>query len=369
MVRALQTLGFEVRPEWEAARIVVDGSGGSVACRSAELLVGNSGTSIRFLTPLCALGKGSYRLDGVARMRQRPIGDLVAALNELGADVHSADGFPPVHVNGRGIRGGNIRIRCDQSSQYLSGLLMALPFADSFSMVQVDGPLVSKPYVNMTCAVMSYFGVDVTRLDEFNEYSVEARGGYDGAEIDIEPDASAASYFWGAAAICGGSVLVPGLFDYSIQGDIRFVEILEQAGCQVDYLDEGIRVTGPARKGVDVDMNDCSDTAQTLAAIAPFLQGPTTIRGIAHNRIKETDRIGHLAHELRRCGVEVEEFDDGMRILPGATRPTTFETYDDHRMAMSLSLIGLRQEGIQIRGAECTAKTYPGFFDDLNGLT
>ncbi len=346
-------------------RIEVNGCGGVVPNESAELFVGNSGTSIRFLTALCSLGRGEFRLDGVKRMRERPIGDLVHAINQLGGNVSCTSGYPPVEMVASGLRGGNAQVKCDKSSQYLSGLLMALPYAQSFTVLQVDGKSVSTPYVNMTCQVMSHFGVDVVQLSELGEYSVDQNQSYVGFEYDVEPDASAASYFWAAAAIAGGRVKVLGLDMGALQGDVRFVQILEEMGCDIETDDDGIAITGPAREGIEVNMKDISDTVQTLAAVALLVDGPTTIRNVQHIRHKETDRIGNLAIELRKLGAKVKELDDGLVITPGKLSGATIETYNDHRMAMSLSLVGLKQDGVVILNPECTSKTYPNYFEDL----
>jgi 3-phosphoshikimate 1-carboxyvinyltransferase len=232
--------------------------------------------------------------------------------------------------------------------------------------VEIEGELVSKPYVAMTLAVMRAFGVRV-RDEAFQRFDVE-RGTYRGQDYEIEPDASAASYFWAAAAIAGGRVRVEGLGRDSLQGDVAFCECLKQMGCTVRYYPSAIEVEGGMLRGIDVDMNAISDTVQTLASVALFAEGPTSIRGVGHIRFKETDRIGALAAELRKLGARVDERPEGLRITPGPLHGATLETYDDHRMAMSLSLVGLRTGGVVIRNPECTGKTYPRFFADLESL-
>ena len=253
------------------------------------------------------------------------------------------------------------------SSQFLSALLMAVPYAATDVQLVIDGRLVSKPYVRMTLAVMSSFGVPVDAGD-LTRISIAAPQTYQAIEYSIEPDASAASYFWGAAAITGGRITVNGLNHSSLQGDVAFCECLERMGCEVEYQPDSITITGKRLRGIDVNMNPISDTAQTLAVVALFADGPTTITGVAHIRHKETDRIGDLARELRRIGATVEEFDDGLRITPGPIRPAEINTYNDHRMAMSFALAGLSQGGIVIKNPQCTEKTYPHFFDDLTAL-
>jgi 3-phosphoshikimate 1-carboxyvinyltransferase len=368
MVDSLQRLGLEVAEDWAGERLVVEGCGGRLPRESADLFVGNSGTTVRFLTALVALGQGSYRLDGVPRMRERPIQDLLDALRDLGVDAVSeaGTGCPPVLVRASGLAGGRVRIRGDVSSQFLSGLLLSAPYARERLTIEVAGQLVSQPYVTMTCQVMEAFGGRVDReganLRVSNDHPYRPRLYW------IEPDASAASYFWAAAAITGGSVVVEGLTPEAMQGDVKFCDCLRQMGCRVETLADGIRVTGGELRGIDVDMNAISDTVQTLAAVALFAQGPTRVHGVGHIRHKETDRIGDLARELRKLGATVNEDADGLEIHPGPLHGARIATYDDHRMAMSLSLPGLRVPGVVIENPGCTAKTYPKYFDDLDRL-
>jgi 3-phosphoshikimate 1-carboxyvinyltransferase len=348
----------------------VDGCGGKIPASQADLFVGNSGTTIRFLTAMVTLGHGTYRLAGIPRMHQRPIGDLAEALRQLGSDVtcESPGDCPPVVVRASGLRGGTAKIRGDISSQFLSGLLMAVPLAAQPVSVSVEGKLVSIPYVLMTVGVMSSFGVHNFSGKPTGCY-VHAPQPYRGTCYEIEPDASAASYFWGAAAINAGRVEVEGLSSHKLQGDVKFVDCLEQMGCLVSREQSSITVEGRPLRGIDVDMNDISDTVQTLAVVALFADGPTTIRNVAHIRHKETDRIGDLARELRKLGASVEERADGLTITPGPLRGAAIDTYNDHRMAMSFALAGLRIPGVVIRNPGCTAKTYPHFFEDLKRLT
>jgi 3-phosphoshikimate 1-carboxyvinyltransferase len=351
----------------------ITGCGGRFPVREADLYCANSGTTIRFLTAALAAGNGVYRLDGVQRMRERPIEDLLAALRQLGCDAESevGTGCPPVIVRAKGLRGGAAGIRGNISSQFLSGLLMAAPYAQSDVELVVAGELVSQPYVRMTLGVMREFGVDLPEASVTN-IRIAAPQVYRGTQFAIEPDASAASYFWGAAAIAGGSVRVAGLTRKALQGDVRFVECLAQMGCQVAFEENGITVSGHAVRGIDVDMNDISDTVQTLSAVALFVAGPTRIRNVGHIRHKETDRIGDLARELRKFGARIEEHVDGLTIIPPSDpaklQGAVIETYRDHRMAMSLALVGLRVPGVVINDPGCTAKTYPRFFDDLGRL-
>jgi 3-phosphoshikimate 1-carboxyvinyltransferase len=369
MVECLRKLGVEV--DWtrrkDALRVV--GAGGPPFADKAELFVGNSGTTIRFLAALCAAGRGSFFLDGVERMRKRPIGDLLSALNQLGGEAYSqhGDGCPPVAIRGQGLRGGAARVRGDTSSQFLSGLLIAAPYAESDVELIIDGPLVSRPYVDMTIRVMDAFGVTVEANDA-RSFRIEAGQRYEARRYAIEPDASAASYFWGAAAVAGGRVTVLGLDRQSLQGDVAFCDALARMGCQVEEDSQGTTIVGGPLVGVDIDMNAISDTVQTLAVVALFAEGPTTIRNVAHIRHKETDRIGDLARELRKLGAAVDEFDDGLRITPGPFTGATIETYRDHRMAMSFALAGLRIAGVTILDPACTQKTYPQFFADFEAV-
>ena len=311
---------------------------------------------------------------------ERPIEDLLTALRQLGVHAYSENhnGCPPIIVEANGLSGGPVRMRGDVSSQFLSALLMVAPQAEKQVTIELEGPLVSEPYVAMTLAMMCDIGLTPTRsvseepssLTHGHRFAVPPAGVRQGrATIVIEPDASAASYFFAAAAITGGDVSVAGLGNASLQGDIRFVDVLEKMGCQVYRDNSGLRVQGGVLQGIDVDMNDISDTVMTLAAVACFAAGPTTIRNVAHIRHKETDRLAALAAELRRVGAGVDEFGDGLTITPRPLHGAVVETYNDHRMAMSLALLGLRVPGVIIDNPGCVAKTYPRFFDDFRKLS
>lgn len=375
MASALNMLGIRVTGDDQAESFIVQGCGGQIPAAEAELFLGNSGTSMRFLAAAVALGQGTFRLDGVPRMRERPIAPLLDALQQLGVDATSEDGngCPPVKVVANGIAGGTAILPGDQSSQYFTGLLMAAPYARNGITIKVDGDLVSKPYIEITADVMASFGVDAEIDDEtWQTFSVAPGQSYQGHRYHIEPDASNASYFFAAAAVTGGEVSVEGLGTDSLQGDLDFVEVLEAMGAEVEMTEFETIVRGPAGgklKGGDFDMTEISDTAQTLAAIAPFADSPVTIRGVAHNRIKETDRISAVATELRKLGQVVVEFEDGMTITPQPITPADIETYDDHRMAMSFGVTSLKSHGIRILNPECTAKTFPDYFERLMHLT
>jgi 3-phosphoshikimate 1-carboxyvinyltransferase len=375
MVDALTGLGLTVETDQPTERARIVGCGGTFPNAEANLFVGNSGTTMRFLTAALAVGKGRYRVDGNDRMRSRPIGPLLHALRELGSSAQSeADNdSPPVVIEANGLVGGRCSMEGGLSSQYFSAVLMAAPYAQRDVEITVIGDLVSKPYMVITAGVMRDFGV-AAELDRetWRTFRVAAGQRYGGRAYQIEPDASNASYFFAAAAVTGGRVRVPGLGRNSTQGDLNFVHALEQMGATVAMTDTDTEVIGPPEgklRGIEIDMNAISDTAQTLAAIAPFADGPTTIRGIAHNRHKETDRIADLATELRKIGQDVVEFEDGLTITPSSVMPARIATYDDHRMAMSFAVTGLRAEGIVILDPGCTAKTFPDYFDRLALVT
>lgn len=368
MIEALRQLGIGLKPRLAEGFVEVEGCGGVIPAAEGQLYVANSGTTVRFLASLVSLANGRFRLDGTPRMRERPIGDLVESLRQLGVDAQaeSPGGCPPVAIRAGGLGGGRATIRGDVSSQFLSGLLLAAPYAREPVKLVVEGELVSQPYVSMSLAVMEAFGVETERR-AMREFQVP-HAHYRGRSYEIEPDASAASYFFAAAAITAGEVTVEGLSADSLQGDVGFVDVLKQMGCRVEYGADRMTVEGGTLRGVNVNMNAISDTVQTLAAVALFAEGPTTVSGVAHIRHKETDRIAALATELRKLGAEVIESSDGLSITPRPLQAATIDTYQDHRMAMSLALVGLRQPGVVINDPGCTAKTYPGFWRDLEGL-
>ena len=376
MIDCLRCLGYAIETHWDQPEPLIlflhRPTWPEFTVRSAELFVGNSGTTMRFLTALVATREGRYRLDGVPRMRERPVQDLLDALNQVrGVRAYSEaqNGCPPVVVENAGqASADSITVRSAVSSQFLSGLLMAAPnFAsEEWVDVRVPGPLVSEPYIEMTLAMMRTWGQQVERPTPDTYRVAPNSAGLDGGMYAIEPDASAASYFWAAAAVLGGRVTVAGLTRQSLQGDVAFVDVLQEMGCRIETCDAGITVHGRQLRGVDVDMNAISDTVMTLGAVACFAEGPTRIRNVAHIRHKETDRIAALATELRRLGAEVEEMADGLTIIPRPLHGATVQTYNDHRMAMSLALVGLKVPGVVIDNPGCVAKTYPGFWQDLS---
>jgi 3-phosphoshikimate 1-carboxyvinyltransferase len=375
MVECLRRLGIPVKTDWQHERLTVPCLPWSSWASEADLFVGNSGTTMRFLTALAALGPGRYRLDGIPRMRERPIEGLLAALRQLGVNAYSesGNGCPPVIVEGGGLRGGTVHLKGDVSSQFLSGLMMVAPFAEEDITILVEGGLVSLPYVQMTALLMEDCEIrlegDVLRSQEIHRITIPGKQQYPARRFTIEPDASAASYFFAAAAITQGEVTVLGQWHPQMQGDLQFLRLLEAMGCTVRTTEEGITVQGGKElRGIDADMNAISDTVMTLAAVACFAAGPTTIRNVAHIRHKESDRLHALTVELRKAGAGVEERPDGLLILPCPLHGATLDTYNDHRLAMSLALLGLRTPGVVIRHPGCVAKTYPHFFADLDLL-
>lgn len=371
MIDGLHRLGVRTELREDAELIAVEGCGGQIPALEANLDAGNAGTAMRFLTALACLGRGRYVLDGSPRMRERPIGPLVGALQELGAPIgyDGREGFPPLAMSANGLAGGEIAFESPPSSQYISALLMVAPYAARDVMIRINGELLSRPYVEMTIRVMRSLGVEVLTSDGFDRFIVPSTQRYRAEQITIEPDASAATYFWAAAAITGGRVAVEGLNRNSIQGDARFVDVLHKMGCTIEEAPDGVAVHGPPPgelRGVAVDLNAMPDTAQTLAVVALFADGPTRIRNVANLRIKETDRLAALESELMRLGARVDLTDDSIAIHPPqAVTPATIETYDDHRMAMSFALAGLCADGVVVKDAECVSKSFPGFFDAL----
>lgn len=367
--RALQALGFDVQLDAASNEMVVAGLDGIIPVDRAELYIGNAGTAARFLTAFLTLGSGEYILDGDSRMRERPIGDLIEALISLGANIETTTHCPPVKIIASGLPGGKTKVAGNTSSQFLSALLMVAPYAKAPVEIEVTTELNSKPYVDMTIGVMQDFGVRVERWGN-KRFLIQPAAYLPLTNYQVESDASAASYFFAAPAICGGTVRVGNLSRHSKQGDIAFLDVLQEMGCPVKEGSGFIEVAGASSlRGVDMDMRDIPDTAQTLAAIAPFAASPTRIRGIASARVKETDRIHATCTELRRLGVRVQEHQDGMTIYPcDQIQPARIETYNDHRMAMAFSLIGLRFAGLLIANPSCVSKTFPGYFEVLDTL-
>ena len=343
----------------------VRGVGGPFPVKKAELFLGNAGTAFRPLTAALVMSGGEYRLGGAPRMHERPIGDLVNALRGIGADVEylGADGYPPLALHPAAIKLNEpVTVKGDVSSQFLTALLMALPLLNSKSRVEVQGELISKPYVEITLNVMRRFGVEVARR-EWHSFEVPAARYVSPGKIYVEGDASSASYFLAAGAIGGGPVRVEGVGRDSIQGDVRFTEVLERMGARVSMGDGWIEAAGGKKlKAVDMDLNHIPDAAMTAAVMALFADGPSTLRNIGSWRVKETDRLAAMATELRKLGARVEEGRDSLRISPGKLKTAVIDTYDDHRMAMSFSLAALGGVPVRINDPGCVAKTFPEYF-------
>jgi 3-phosphoshikimate 1-carboxyvinyltransferase len=370
MHRALEALGVRVRADETARSFTVDGVDGRFPVTAARLEVGNAGTAARFLTAAVALGHGTFVIDGSPAMRRRPIQPLLDGLRALGVDATSREGngCPPVVVRANGLPGGQARMRGDISSQYFSALLMAAPYAERAVEIEVEGELVSAPYVTMTLASMEAFGARAER-DGDRWFRVSPGQRYEGRRYAVEPDASSASYFFAAAAITGGRVVVPRLGRRSAQGDLGLLDVLARMGCDVSIEPDAVTVRGPAQlRGVEADFTRMGDVATTLMAIAPFASGPVTVRGIAQTHFEESDRPVAAATELCRMGLHVESTWDSVTIHPGSPQPCDVQTYDDHRIAMSFAVTGLRAPGIRIVDPACVAKTFPTFFDVLRTL-
>ena len=379
MLAALSALGID----WvkEGAQYRVTGAAGVFPVKAAELFLGNAGTAVRPLTAALALSGGDYTVSGVPRMHERPIGDLVDGLRQLGAhiDYLGQEGFPPLAIKPVAVAvSAPIRVRGDVSSQFLTALLMALPLVagEHGAVIEVDGELISKPYIDITLHLMAKFGVTVQR-DGWQRFTIPAHARYESpGKIMVEGDASSASYFLAAGAIGGGPVRVEGVGQASIQGDVHFSVVLNHMGANVMMGDHWIEVRGVAHDtgrlaGIELDCNLIPDAAMTLAVAALFADGPTTLNNIASWRVKETDRISAMATELRKVGAEVEEGPDYLKITPPAELigGAQIDTYDDHRMAMCFSLVSLGDVAVTINDPACVAKTFPDYFERFEAVT
>lgn len=370
LLDSLTKIGIVTNTIQDTNLVQIQGQRGIIPKSGVELFVGNAGTVARFLPPVLALGDGPYRVDGVRRMRERPVEDLVEALRTLGGGIEYEveQGKFPLVVGGGGIQGGVSRVSGDKSSQFLSGLLLAAPYASERVELQVETTRQGLPYVGITVDVMREFGVDVGVSEDYRNFVVEP-GVYKGRDYFVEPDASGASYFMAAAAVMGGRIRIPGLGSGSSQGDLRFAGVLEGMGCQVEVAVDYVEVKGPKElNGIEVDMNAFSDTMITLAAIAPFASSPTTIKNIGHTRHQETDRISAVATELGKLGIQVEEGPDSLHITPGRISPGKVETYGDHRLAMAFAVMGLATPGVRIQDPGVVTKTFPDYFERLKSL-
>lgn len=363
MRAALEALGIDIVATGDT--LVVRGGRSRLRPACKPLFIGNSGTSVRFLAALAALVDGETTLYGDPAMEKRPIQVLVDGLRQLGVDVVCGSGCPPLTIRGGRLRGGQVRMRGEQSSQYFSALLLAAGNAEGDVEIHIEGELVSRPFVDITCRMIEDFGGEVKA--SAHGYRVSAGGGYRARAYVVEPDATAASYPFALAAASGGCIEVPGLAAGALQGDYAFVDVIAQLGATVEkHADRTVvRGGGASLRALDVDMRDISDTVMTLAALAPLCEGALRIHNVANIRIKETDRLSATAAELARLGQAVTMGPDWLRIEPRPLVPAVVRTYNDHRMAMSFSILGAVRSGIRIEDPSCVAKTYPGFFQDL----
>lgn len=369
---ALKCMGIDVRKDQDCWHI--KGSKGIIQEPGDDIFLGNNGTATRFLTSIASLGHGEFIIDGDERMHERPIAPLIEALQGWGVDIESINqsGCPPLSILADGIKGGKTVLPEGKSSQYLSSLLLVAPYAIQPAILEVQGEVLSKPYVAMTIQVMADFGILVESAQDFASFSIQ-QGTYQGRDYHIEGDASNASYFWAAAAITGGRVTVSNVPVPSIQGDTMLVPLLARMGCNVQQSGHGITVQGTGMlEGIQVDMGNMPDVVPTLAVVAAFAQGPTEIANIAHLRIKECDRLHAVSTELAKLGVRVEERPDSMVVYGegGANmHQADIETYNDHRMAMSMAVAGLRVPGVKIDGEQCVAKSFPDFWERFGSLS
>lgn len=380
MLEALAALGFELEIDEAATRVTVHGKAGDIPADQAELFLGNAGTAMRFLTAAVCLGKGTYTLDGIPRMRERPIGELVAPLQELGAEIEylGSEGFPPLKISDSPyFEGGFITLQPTLSSQFISALLITGPCTPRGITLTFNGTITSLPYIKMTLKLMKHFGVDHVWGGPNKNAVRVTHDTYKAKPYTIEPDASNASYFLAAAAAVPGSTCtIEKLGSESVQGDADFCSVLGLMGCNVDQRTHTTTVSAPASgrlRGVDISLGRMPDMAQTLAALAILAQGPTTIRNVGNLRVKETDRMEALRIELTKLGAGVQIKGDDIHISPPAGNtltPAAVDTYDDHRMAMAFSVTGLASPPgtVTINDPACVNKTYPGFFDDLQKL-
>ncbi len=359
---ALQKMGAVVDDREHSVEI--QGVNGRFAPCADPIYLANSGTSMRLLTGVAALGQGTYTLTGTRRMYHRPIGHLLSALNRLGIDARAVDNndCPPVTIPGGQVKGATVTINCSVSSQFLSSLLLMAPCTEKGLTITVSHGPVSRPYIDMTVKIMELFGIEVTR-EEYTRFHVAGKQVYRAGDYTVEPDASQAGYFWGAAAITGAAVTVQGVTLESSQGDVNLARVFEQMGCTVDYDTDGITVTGGELRAVTVDMADMPDMVPTLAVVAAFAQGTTVIENVSHLKAKESDRLASTCAELKKMGIEAVAESDRLLVTGGTPCGATIETYDDHRIAMSFAMAGLVAPGVKILDPGCVEKSFPDFWE------
>jgi 3-phosphoshikimate 1-carboxyvinyltransferase len=365
LIAALREFG--VRIIEQPGLLEIEGSGGMLEPPKRELFVGNAGTAMRYLSTLAALVKGESVITGDENMRRRTLKDLLDALHSAGVRSSSQNGFPPVKIHGGTFAGGRIDIEASVSSQFVSSILLSAPYAARPVELHVKGKLSSLPYVYMSLHVMRSFGAEINTID-YSLFRVNNRQKYIGHEFPIEGDASAATYFLAAAAITGGRVVISNLSPESLQGDIRFLNLLGDMGCTVTRHESSVELQGHKLRGIDAEMNEIPDSVPALAVVAAFAEGPTSILDIGHLRHKETNRLSAVAAELTRLGARVEQYEDGLTIHPAPLKGAAIETYDDHRMAMSFAVAGLRVKGVVIKNPGCVGKSFPTFWDEFSKL-
>jgi 3-phosphoshikimate 1-carboxyvinyltransferase len=365
IIAAMNTLGFDTHPE--ADKVTINGANGKIPSAGAEISVEDNGTALRLLTAFCTLGKGEFVIDGMPRLRQRPVKPLSDALNNLGAKLTCTGDGAPVTIEADGLSGGETEIDCSASSQFLSALLIAAPFSSRDVKIHVKN-LVSRPYVDITIDLILRFGIQFKTVSE-DTYEIRGRQQAEAADITIESDASSAAYFFAAAALCRGKARILNLNPGSMQADMLFLSLLKQMGAEVSYGDNHVEVRGTGQlTGIETDMSDCPDSAPLLAAIAPFGSFPTLIKNIPHLRHKESDRIAAIQQELERCAVTVESGPNWLKVFPSEVRGATVQSHNDHRIAMSMAVLGLRTGDMTIEGAECVEKSFPEFFEHLERI-
>lgn len=365
MISALRQFG--VRIQRKGNNITVHGSNGRLRNPKNKIFVGNAGTAMRFLTTFAALSEETVIITGDKRMQQRPIKDLLDALQKLGVKSESNNDYPPLKVYGGTLKGGNIKIKGGISSQYLSSILMCAPYAKENTTIDIVGNLVSKPYIDITIDAMRNFGVSIQNRS-YKGFVIKNNEKFKARNYKIEGDVSNASYFFAAAAVTKGKVRVKNINPSSKQGDIKFVDLLKQMGCGVKKGKGFVEVQGNSLKGIDVDMNQIPDVVPTLAVVSLFAESTTSIKNVANLRFKETDRLRALAFELRKIGANVDETQDGLQIKRRKLHKAIIETYNDHRMAMSFAIAGLAISGIRIKNPRCVTKSFPDFWQKFNEL-
>jgi 3-phosphoshikimate 1-carboxyvinyltransferase len=367
LIEGLRALGAQIVSA--EGGFFISGTAGKIINNGKELFLGNNGTALRFLTALVCLGKGKYVLTGEKRLLERPVGALVEALQNMGADISTQNNCPPVEINANGLTGGKITLRDIESSQYVSALLLCAPYTMKGIDLTLEGGVVSTPYIDLTIAVMNDFGAKIIQTGKY-EYHIASGEIYQGREYSVEGDASSASYFFLAAALLKKTIRVNGISRQSKQGDIRLLDVLEELGCKVSSGENWVEVSGNNLADGDFtfDLNDMPDMVPTLAMLAAFRKGQTVISNVAHLRIKESNRLAALVAELNRTGIEAQEMSEGLVIQGGKMRPAKILTYNDHRMAMSFAIAGLVVQGIEISDKKCVDKSFPSFWQELEKI-